>query len=245
VLYDDRDRSRVRNALVAVTALAWLLSSWTLASETPRGTDAHRHGVTTDAGVVAAAAVVNWLVMLAAMMAPVLVQPIQFVRNHGLARRRGRSTLAFLAGYAAIWTVAGAVILSIAAAANAAGFGWLIRATGVLAIALVWQCSPAKQVCLNQCHVRPELGALGPRAETDVLMFGATHGVWCVGSCWAWMFVPLFFPSGHITAMTATTLLIFCERLDRPVPPGWRWRGLGTASRIVVGRLRMHQRATA
>ena len=243
MLYDDRDRSSVRNALVAVTALAWLLSSWTLVSQTAHGAHAHLHDSSTNAGVGAAAAAVNWLLMLAAMMAPVLIQPIQFVRGHGLARRRARATLVFVTGYAAIWTVAGGVMQSLAATADAAGLTRVLLGAGILAVALVWQCSPAKQVCLNQCHVRPELAALGSRADADVLMFGATHALWCVGSCWAWMFVPLLFPSGHIAAMTATTILIFCERLDKPAPPGWRWRGVGKASRIVTGRLRIHAAA--
>ena len=59
-------------------------------------------------GAVSAGAAVNWLLMLAAMMAPVLIQPIQFVRGSSLARRRARSTLLFVAGYTAVWMFAGA-----------------------------------------------------------------------------------------------------------------------------------------
>lgn len=244
MLYDDRDRRRVRNALIASTALAWLLLIWTLASEAPHGTGGHAHGSTTGAGFAAAAAAANWLLMLAAMMAPVLGEPIRFVRGHGLARRHGRSTLLFLAGYAAIWTVAGVAMRSMAAMADGAALTPAIRAAGVLALVLCWQCSPAKQVCLNRCHARQELAAFGPRADVDVLMFGAAHAVWCIGSCWAWMFAPLLLSSGHLAAMTATTLIIFCERLDKPARPDWRVRGLGTASRIVTGRLRIHKKAT-
>jgi hypothetical protein len=43
--------------------------------------------------------------------------------------------------------------------------------------------------------------------------------------------------------MMAASVLIFCERLDKPAPPAWRWRGLGTAWRVVAWQLRMQPRA--
>jgi predicted metal-binding membrane protein len=103
VIYDNRDRVRVRNSVLAVTTLAWVLSIWT-----PRLSDTHAHHHAMNRGAVSAGAAVNWLLMLAAMMAPVLIQPIQFVRGSSLARRRTRSTLLFVAGYTAVWMFAGA-----------------------------------------------------------------------------------------------------------------------------------------
>ena len=67
----------------------------------------------------------------------------------------------------------------------------------VFFIGLAWQCSPAKQVCLNRCHALRELAAFGRAADTDALIFGATQGVWCAGSCWAWMLLPLLLPGGR------------------------------------------------
>jgi predicted metal-binding membrane protein len=177
--------------------------------------------------------------MLAAMMAPVLIPPIQFIRGQGLARRRTRTTLLFLAAYASIWMVAGAVMLSIAGIVHSAGLHPVVFAAAVLAFAICWQCSPAKQVCLNRCHVRPALAAFGRRADADVVRFGVTHAGWCVGSCGAWMLVPSILPGGHIAAMVATAVLIFCERLDKPALPAWRWRGFGTAWRVVAAQVRM------
>ena len=238
MLYNDSDRIGVRDAVVAVTALAWVFSIGT-----PRAMVTHVHATETNALLVASGAAVNWLLMLAAMMAPVLIQPIQFIRGHGLARRRTRATLSFLAGYSSIWTVAGAVMLSIAATVHSAGLTPAIPAAAVLAFAAFWQCSPAKQICLNRCHVRPAPAAFGRRADMDVIIFGATHAGWCIGSCGALMLVPLVLPGAHIAAMMATAVLIFCERLDKPAPPVWQWRGLGTAWRVVAGQLRMQQRA--
>jgi predicted metal-binding membrane protein len=238
MIYDERDRVSVRRTVLAITTLAWVLSTWTLSIWTPglAGTNGHHHTMNRDA--VSAGAPVNWLLMLAAMMAPVLIQPIQFVRGSSLARRRTRSTLLFVAGYTALWMFAGTVILPLAAALGSSGLPPYVPAAAVFFVALVWQCSPAKQACLNRCHALRAVAAFGRTADIDVLMFGATQGVWCIGSCWAWMVLPLLLPSGHIAAMAATAVLIGCERLDGPAPIRWEWRGLGRAYRIVAGRVR-------
>lgn len=233
MLYDDRDRIAVRNAVVAVAAIGWGLSIGTAGA-----TGTHVHAPGTNAQLAAAGAAVNWPLMLAAMMAPVLIQPIQFIRGQGLARRRTRATLLFLAGYSSIWTIAGAVMVSSAATVHSAELAPGVAAAAALACAVLWQCSPAKQACLNHCHVRPALAAFGRRADTGAIAFGATHAGWCIGSCAAWMFVPLVLPGGHLAAMAAAAVLISCERLDPPAPPAWRWRGLGTAWRVAAGQVR-------
>lgn len=204
-------------------------------------TPAHHHAM--DDGAVSVAAVFKWLLMLVAMMAPVLIPPIWFVRGSSLARRRTRSTLLFVAGYTTVWMCAGFVMLSISAAL-VSGFPPYGLIAAVFLVALVWQCSPVKQLCLNRCHTVYELAAFGRAADTDALIFGATHGAWCTGSCWAWMLFPLFVPSVHILAMVVTAVLIFCERLDDPAPLSWRLRGLGRARRIIAGQVRIACRRT-
>jgi predicted metal-binding membrane protein len=224
-------------------ALAWFLSVWTL-SRTPAlsSMHAHHHGIKKGVSVGAAE---DWLLMLAAMMAPVLIRPIQFVRATSLTRRRTRSTLLLVAGYTAVWMFAGALMLLLAAALESSGLSAYVRVAVVFLIALAWQCSPAKQACLNRCHAVSALAAFGRAADTDALIFGTAQGVWCFGSCWAWMLLPLLLPAGHIVAMAAATVLIFCERLDDPAPVSWKWRGLGRARRIVAGRMRFRLRASA
>jgi predicted metal-binding membrane protein len=98
---------------------------------------------------------------------------------------------------------------------------------------------------LNRCHGLRALAAFGRAADNDALVFGATQGVWCAGSCWAWMLAPLLLPSGHIVAMAAITVLIFCERLDDPAPVRWRWRGFGKTHRIVAERMKIRMRINA
>jgi predicted metal-binding membrane protein len=95
--------------------------------------------------------------------------------------------------------------------------------------------SPDKQRCLNRCHNHRPLAAFGVAADWDVFRLGFAHGFWCVGSCWAAMLLPMMLPTGHLAAMAAVSVLMFCERLDPPRPPAWRWRGFDTAVRY--GRL--------
>jgi len=226
---DERDRATVRSAVLVVTALAWALLSL------PQ----HDHGTSEDVR----AAVVNWWLMVAAMMAPILIPPIQFVRGSVLARRRLGATLLFVTGYSAVWMVVGALLLTLAAALRTSTVPPSVAIATMVVIAVLWQCSPAKQVCLNRCHARPTLAAFGPAADVGVLAFGVTHGVTCAASCWAWMVLPLLVPAGHVAAMAAAAILIFCERLDNPAPAAWRWRGLARARRFVIGRIRMRMSA--
>jgi len=107
----------------------------------------------------------------------------------------------------------------------------------VALIAVIWQSSPIKQRCLNRNHAHTELAAFGWAADLDALRFGWRHGVWCFGSCWALMLLPMLISRGHIAAMAAVTLWLFAERLERPTPPQWRWHGPDKALRIVIAQI--------
>jgi predicted metal-binding membrane protein len=137
-----------------------------------------------------------------------------------------------------IWIAAGGGLMPMALAIAALAPHPFMGAAAAIAAAFLWQCSPIKQRCLNRCHAQPELAAFGRAADVDALRFGARHGLWCVGSCWALMLVPVLLPRGHLVAMAAVTVLVAAERLERPRLPSWRPRGLGKAARIVAWRAR-------
>jgi predicted metal-binding membrane protein len=180
----------------------------------------------------------GWALMVAAMMSPLIVAPLQHVRDRSFARRRARSMLLFVAGYLAVWMIAGAALQAVALAAR-----WAAPALAYLGIAaaaaMAWQISPAKQWCLNRCHRQPHLSAFGAAADRDAFDFGLTNGASCVGACWALMLLMLFAGQGHVLAMIALTLFVFAERLESPAPLEWRWRGPGKALRIVAAQARM------
>jgi len=221
--YDSADLPRVRNPVLAISAVAWLLLL------IPGSSLSHAHCSAMSPPSVFAA---GWALMLVAMMAPVLIPPIRYLRLRSFTHRRTRTIALFVAGYAIIWILLGAV------------FRILVRhvtlsAWEVLAVALVWQASPIKQRCLNRCHAHPELAAFGAAADLDAGRYGLTHALWCACSCWALMLFPMLLTQGQMLAMAAATLLIFSERLESPAPPRWRWHGPRKLTRILIAQSRI------
>jgi hypothetical protein len=53
------------------------------------------------------------------------------------------------------------------------------------------------------------------------------------------MLLLLLLSRGHLAAMALVTLLLLAERLDRPAPARWRWRGPDNVVRIAVAQTRM------
>jgi predicted metal-binding membrane protein len=169
--------------------------------------------------------------MLFAMMAPMTLPALYRLRSGSFARLRWAMYALFVLGYGAVWMAAGLVLQLAEVALRGAppqGHG---AALAVGLIAVIWQSSPFKQRCLNRCHAHRAPAAFGGAAARGALASGLEHGVWCVGSCWAMMWFPMLLPTGHLVAMAAVTLLMFCERLDPPATPAWRMRGLRTALR--------------
>jgi predicted metal-binding membrane protein len=247
-----RGRRQIRVPLLFVGATAWVLlifepgghamsthHSDALSGNMPSGMSP---SMTLDPGLAHSSPTslaVGWALMVAAMMAPLLIEPVRHVRDRSFARRRVRAVVLFLTAYATVWMAAGVVLLALSLVTQLAGLdASLIVAVAVLG-AFVWQSSPAKQRCLNRTHVHPELAAFGAAADIDAFLFGFTHAVWCVGSCWALMLLPLLVSRGHVAAMAAVTLWLAAERLERPMPPGWRLRGPGKAARLAIAHGRM------
>lgn len=250
--YDRRELARVRNPVLLLSTAAWI---WLLAD--PGGSMVHAHCAATLSGNLPlrellpmllamnppALLAAGWGVMLIAMMAPTLILPISHLRLQSFKRRRARAIALFVAGYAAIWMAVGGVLLAGMLAAGFFAPDSYLPAAGVALLAIVWQFSPVKQRCLNRCHAHTGLAAFGVAADLDALRSGASHGIWCAGSCWALMLVPMLLPQGHVAGMAIVTVLTVSERLESPRPPRWRWRGLGKMSRIVAAQARIHLQA--
>jgi predicted metal-binding membrane protein len=181
----------------------------------------------------------GWALMVAAMMAPLIVAPLQHVRDRSFARRRARAMLLFVVGYLAVWMITGVGLQAMALAARWVAPEPLLCFGLAAAAATLWQVSPAKQWCLNRCHRQPHFAAFGAAADCDAFDFGLTNGASCVGACWALMLLPLLTGHGHVFAMIAVTLFVFAERLESPASLAWRWRGPGKALRIIFVQARM------
>ena len=241
-----RERVRVRVPLLSISGGAWLL----LALEPngmamPAYCSAAALGTMPAFSSVATLLALNppgslaagWALMLVAMMVPTLIGPVRHVRDRSFARRRVRAIVLFAAAYAAIWMAAGMLLLEAAMVLRL-----VVPETALLAsamfVAVVWQFSPGKQRCLNRCHARPALPAFGSAADAGALRFGLMQGIWCVGSCWALMLLPLIVTDWHVAAMAVVALWLCGERLDTPAPPRWRFRVPAKALRIALAQAR-------
>jgi predicted metal-binding membrane protein len=182
--------------------------------------------------------------MLVAMMAPALIAPILHVRLQSFRTRRARAVALFVTGYVLVWLPAGALLTAIALAGTLC-MGPLALTTTAVAAAAIWQCSPAKQSCLNRGHAHMALAAFGAAADRDAFRFGVTHAWWCVGSCWALMLVPMLLPFAQAAAMAAAAFLIVSEHLDHAVAPQWTCRLSGKLLRLLVAQTRIRVQAVA
>jgi predicted metal-binding membrane protein len=239
MIYNAREYARLRNCVLSISLIAWIVI---LLKPSSSSCCAPRESVMSLEILLALNPAVSpardWGLMLIAMMAPTVVPALYHIRISSFAGRRARSIAFFAAGYGAVWMAAGSVMFAIELGATWWAPQSYLPATVVGAVALVWQGSPFKQRCLNRAHSHRALAAFGAAADWDVLRMGLEHGLWCTGSCWAAMLFPILLPEGHFVAMVAVSTLMFCERLDPPKTPSWRWRGFGTAFRYLSLRLR-------
>ena len=256
-----REQTRVTIAILLISAIAWLMllvnsGSIMYLAHHPQmaigsGALTHAHHSMFDSEVSLASFQMliemnsiptlagGWAVMLAAMMLPTLIRPIYHIRERSFKRRRARSVTLFVVGYAAMWMVAGGVLIAVVLMLNLLAPHSYLSAVVVGIIAFVWQCSPLKQRCLNRGHNHRALVAFGIAADLDALRFGITHGVWCVGSCWALMLVPMLLLQGHVAAMAVVTFVMISERLEQPRPLRWHLHFPGKLLRIVVAQTRI------
>jgi predicted metal-binding membrane protein len=181
----------------------------------------------------------GWALMVAAAMSPLIIAPLRHAHDRSFARRRVRAMLLFVAGYVAVWMLVGAALQVVALVGLWAAPAPPAHLGLAAAAAIVWQVSPAKQWCLNRCHRRPHLAAVGAAADRDAFTFGLTNGASCSGACWPLMLLMSFAGQAHVLGMIGLTLFVFAERLESPAPLAWRWRGSGKAVRIIAAQTRI------
>jgi predicted metal-binding membrane protein len=135
-----------------------------------------------------------WVVMMAAMMFPSVAPTVALYSKLKHTRALG-APLLFASGYLLVWSAVGLLAYLLARLA-AELFGDLLAwdragrwaAGGILLLAALYELTPFKDICLRRC--RTPLGFLlgswrdGP---FGAVRMGASHGVWCVGCCWALM----------------------------------------------------------
>jgi predicted metal-binding membrane protein len=84
----------------------------------------------------------------------------------------------------------------------------------VLAAAGVYQLSPLKLACLQQCRSPAQfLTQHWRKGRGGALRMGVEHGMWCVGCCW--LLMALLFVGGvmNLVWIALLAVLVLCEKI--------------------------------
>lgn len=172
-----------------------------------------------------------WVTMMVAMMFPTIA-PIVLLHRM-VVRKRGEgllSTAAFAGGYLAIWSLVGLLPLTLLIGFRQLSDGstWVLRVGGVvLVLAGGYQFTRWKDTCIRAC--RSPLTFLATHdfgtGRRGAFRAGASHGLYCLGCCWALMAVLFVVGLMNLAWMAAIAAIFLAEK-------NWR-HGIGLTK--VVG----------
>lgn len=233
---EARERLALLAALIAVSALGWTyLVHHAIAmgamETAPRG-----------AGQFAMI-LAMWVVMMAAMMlpsvAPAVLVHTAVSRRMVSAREARWRPAAFVLGYLLVWSAFSAVAAALQV--------WLERLAllspslvdaspfiggTVIALAGVYQLTPAKDVCLRHCRTPLQFVAEKWRPGAGgALRMGLWHGAYCVGCCGALM--ALLFVVGVMNLAWVALIAVFVL-LEKIAFPGTQAGRLATGALLMV-----------
>ncbi|MDQ4086995.1 MAG: DUF2182 domain-containing protein [Pseudomonadota bacterium] len=246
-----RDQTIVALCIGGVVAIAWI---WLLAAPpgghamdgAHAGTAMPSMAVEPWSAAYLGPAFAMWALMMVAMMLPSAAPMILlYARVAGGAGGQGRAapTSLFVLAYLGVWTffaaaaaVAQALLIDVGmirAMALAVGDGRL--AGLLLLLAGLYQLSPLKQACLDQCRSPLSfIMRLSRPGVAGALRLGIAHGLYCLGCCWALML--LLFVGGvmNLAWIAGLSLLVLAEKY---VPPSLRIRSLLATALVFAGAL--------
>jgi len=162
-----------------------------------------------------------WQVMTAGMMLPSSMPMVYMIVHAGRQQKRSYAVpLAFLTGYALVWTAFASVSFLGDTQIHwlvhhwfwLDTHSWVIGAT-TFALAGVFQFSPLKGRCLKQCRspfsffVRYYREGVG-----GAWHLGLRYGAFCLGCCWALMLVMFGIGVGSLVSMALLTGVMVVEK---------------------------------
>lgn len=175
--------------------------------------------------------VAMWGLMSAAMMAPTALPAFATYDDlrHGGADAR---LWPLVAGYLTVWfgfsVIAGAVQMGLFGAGLISALGdsmSTVLSAGLLALAGLYQFSPAKEACLSKC--RAPFTFFMQYFEEGPWRNGLRLGAVCLGCCWALMLLAFVGGVMNIAFMGLATIIMVLEKL--PQIGRWLTRPLGAA----------------
>ncbi len=187
------------------------------------------HGAVTPdlAGYVRVVAM--WALMSAAMMAPTALPAFATYEDLGHSGAAVRFA-PLLAGYLAVWLgfslIAGGVQIALVSGGLLNAFGdsrSTALSASLLAVAGLYQFSPAKEACLSKC--RAPLTFFMQHFDEGPWRNGLRLGLVCLGCCWALMMLAFVGGMTNLAFMGLATLIMVLEKL--PEIGRWLTRPLG------------------
>ena len=171
--------------------------------------------------VAVLASLLAWQVMIAAMMLPSSLPLVGlYAQASARAPQRRRAMVAFLGGYALVWSGFGLVAFGADAGLHAAinSNSWLEQhdwwiGGSVLALAGAFQFTSLKDACLDKCrHPAQFMMRYYQRGAGGGLRLGMRHGAFCVGCCWALMLVMFAAGVASLIWMALLTAVMIHEK---------------------------------
>lgn len=218
-------RSGVPPAIVGAIAAAWAAA---IAAQMMGAAEVLHHDALIDRRIAfpaaAAAFLAAWQLMIVSMMLPSSLPLVRLFRVAAAKQAHPSAvTAALLAGYAAIWSAFGliAFILDGVVHRVVERWAWLdarpgLIAGSVLLLAGAFQFSNLKDRCLRECrHPAPFLLAHYRRGTRAALRLGISHGMFCLGCCWALMLVGFAAGVASLWWMAALTAIMVYEKTGR------------------------------
>lgn len=221
-----RPRSRLPDpAVIVAITLAWVV---VVAAElTGRGHALH-HGSLIEGGLPLPAALLlflfAWQVMIAAMMLPSSLPLINLFSRVASSQPNYKWVrVAFLGGYAGVWTAFGAYafVFDVGVHRLVDSWPWLaarpwLIAGPTLLLAGAFQFSSLKERCLSECrHPSAYILKHYRRGVGEAFKLGRGHGLFCLGCCWALMLVAFAAGVANLAWMAVLTVIMVFEKTGR------------------------------
>lgn len=207
-LLDRRATVTTTVLLLGFAAVAWVLTS-------------RQVGGMMLADLTAPLFMLMWLTMMVAMMFPTIAPMVLAHRMVVVSRGEGKlPTVVFVAGYLTIWTVCGLIPLVAVLGFQQAGpqvldQRWLeIAAGAALLLAGLYQFTPWKSFCLKQCRTPMSFIVTHDFGGGSVAAFkaGVSHGLYCLGCCWALMGVLVVVGLMNLAWMAVIAVVFLMEK---------------------------------
>jgi predicted metal-binding membrane protein len=201
-------------ALLVLTVLGWLYITY---QATTMGSMEAMTGarISTMGGFIPF--ILAWTAMMVAMMKPAtlpLILLYRVIACHRLTPARARvGTAVLLAGYIAVWAVAGLPVYAYALASETIGRVATVLPAGLLVIGGAYQFTSLKRSCHARCS-NPLFFLMHKwkPGTAGTLRLGVLHGIDCLGCCAGLMVGLVALGMMNIALVFTAALIIFAEK---------------------------------